>query len=461
MLIDTHAHLDDRKLSSDLDGVLARAIQAGVRRVITVGTDPLSSEEAVRIADRHDMVSAVVGVHPHDAETIDDDVMRRIGDLAQSEHVVAIGETGLDFYRDLSPRDLQTRGFHRHIDLAIDRGLPLVVHCRDAWDACLEILEQRSGEGLRGVAHCFSGTPDHARRLCALGFMISFAGNVTYPNAGRLRDTAAKTSAESILVETDCPYLAPQSHRGRTNEPSYVVETAAALAEVYVLTEEDVARVTTRNAHRLFGVGDAADDGAIVYEIRGALYVNLTNRCSNACRFCPRETDFSVKGHSLKLDHEPSSKEITDAIGDPSRYTEIVFCGFGEPTLRLEVLKSVAQWVKSKSPGLRVRINTNGHGSLIHGRPICRELSALVDCVSVSLNSASREEYLPLCRPTYGPEAYDAMLAFVEEARNSLPEVVVTTLDRPGGDVEACRSLADKLGVPLRVRKYNDVGTLR
>jgi len=461
MLVDTHAHLTDERLARDLDGVLARAAEAGVGHVVTIGTDWESSLRAVEIARGHDAVSAVVGVHPHDASAADRDLMQRLAGLAREPEVVGIGETGLDYYRDLSPRGAQRKAFEAHLDLALELGLPVVVHCREAWDECLEILEGRSAAGLRGVAHCFSGDETHAARLRATGFLVSFAGNITYAKADRLRQVAAKVSAEQVLVETDCPYLAPEPFRGRTCEPAFVKQVAAELARVYALTEEDVARVTSYNAHRLFGVGESPRAGAVVYEIRGALYLNLTNRCSNACRFCPRETTFAVKGHDLRLEKDPSVEEVIAAIGDPSPYSEIVFCGFGEPTLRLEDLKRVARWVKERAPGKRVRLNTNGQGSLVNGRPICAELKGLVDSVSISLNAADRETYVPMCRPSRGPEAYDAVLAFIEEARDTLPEVTVTTLDMPGGDVEACRRVAERLRVPLRVRKYDDVGTLR
>ena len=459
MFIDTHAHLDDRKLARDLDGVLRRALEAGVERIVTVGADLPSSRRAAGIARARDRVWATVGIHPHDAASADSAAMGELARLAGEPKVAAIGETGLDYYRDLSPRQAQRDAFEQHIDLALRMDLPLVVHCRDAWEECLEILERRAPEGLRGVAHCFSGDAAVGARLRAIGFLVSFAGNVTYPNAENLRAAAAQISAESLLVETDCPYLPPQPVRKQRNEPAFVVHTAAELARVYGLSVEDVARVTTFNADRLFGLGAGEERETIVYPIRKGLYVNLTNRCSNRCRFCARETAPHVKGHSLALAEEPGAEAVEAAIGDASRYDEIVFCGFGEPTLRLDVLKQVAAWVKRTAPATRVRVNTNGHGSLLNDRPICAELKGLVDAVSVSINAGEREAYAHLCRPEAGEGAFDAMLAFVREAREALPEVVVTAIDMPGADLAACQRLADELGVPLRVRKYDDVGT--
>ena len=459
MFVDTHAHLDDKRLVGDLDAVLDRARQAGVERVITAGTDLRSSAACTELAEKHEMVTASVGVHPHDADEFDENTMRELSRMAENDAVVAIGETGLDYFRSLSPRDSQQAAFNRHLDLALEVDLPVIVHCRDAWHDCVDMLERRAGSGLRGVAHCFSGDAEIGARLRRLGFFISFAGNVTYPNAGALREAAARISAEASLVETDCPYLAPQPCRGKRNEPSFVVHTAEQMAGVYGLTLDDIARVTTFNAFQLFGVGDATDPGAIVYPIGDGLYVNLTNRCTNRCSFCPRETHPFVKGHSLALEKEPEAGRVIAAIGDPGQYSEIVFCGFGEPMLRLDVLRTVAAWVKKVSPGTPVRINTNGHGAMVHGRPICAELKGLVDSVSVSLNAGDRDTYTRLCRPERGAAAYDAMLAFIRQARETLPEIVLTAIDMPGVDLAACRRLAAELGVKLRVRKYDDVGT--
>ena len=256
MLVDTHAHLDDRQLIGQVESVLARARSAGVERVITVGADLDSSARAVNLAKRYEGVSAVVGIHPHEAESADDEALRLLAGMAKEGCVVGVGETGLDYYRDLSPRGAQRSAFERHLDLAAESGLPVVVHCRDAWDDCMAILERRAGPGLRGVAHCFTGDAGVANRLAEMGFFISFAGNITYPNAGGLRAVAAGVPVDKALVETDCPYLSPQPRRKvKPNEPAFVVHTAAQLAQVLGLTTEDAAQATTGNACRLFGKG--------------------------------------------------------------------------------------------------------------------------------------------------------------------------------------------------------------
>lgn len=195
----------------------------------------------------------------------------------------------------------------------------------------------------------------------------------------------------------------------------------------------------------------------IAYQIRNTLYLNLTNRCTACCTFCRRLDDPTVKGYDLRLQTEPSAQELLHEIGDPTRFDEVVFCGYGEPTLRLEVIKEVARGIKAR--GGRVRLNTNGHGNLIHQRNILPELAGLVDVVSVSLNAESPEKYLTVCRPVYGPGTYDAVLTFIKEAKQSMPEVVVSVVHLPTVDVEACERMAQQeLGVKFRLRELDAIG---
>ena len=202
-----------------------------------------------------------------------------------------------------------------------------------------------------------------------MGFYISFSGTLTFPKALEAQNIAREIPIESILIETDCPYLAPQPVRGKRNEPAYVKYVAERLAELKGLTFDDIGRITSFNAMNLFKIERIAEEGKITYPIRDSLYLNLTNRCTSSCVFCVRYyTDF-VKGHNLRLKKEPGAKELIDAIGDPKRYKEIVFCGYGEPLIRLDVVKEVAKAVKKK--GGSVRVDTNGHGNLIHKKISC------------------------------------------------------------------------------------------
>lgn len=254
MLIDSHAHLTDRKLMSDLQGVLERAAEAELEAIVTVGADPADNRAVAKLVADTPRIFGTVGVHPHDAKVVTEDVLAEMAELATAERIVAIGETGLDFYRDLSPRDRQEIVFAQQIQLARELDLPLVVHSRDAHERTMAILERESGGEVRGVMHCFSGDRAIADRVLELGMYIGIAGPVTYPNARGLREVVRHVPLERLLVETDCPYLTPQKYRGKRNEPAYVMYVAEAVAEVRERSFDEVARMTTENAKKLFSL---------------------------------------------------------------------------------------------------------------------------------------------------------------------------------------------------------------
>lgn len=254
-LFDTHAHLHFPDLAADLEAVLDRARGAGVSAIVTVGTDRDTNPAAVQLAEKLPGVYAAVGIHPHDAAEARDadfDAIRALAD--RSTKVVALGEMGLDFFRNLSPRDVQARVFRRQLALARELGKPVIVHCRDAHEETLAVLaEERVGE-VGGVMHCFSADVPVAKRCLDLGLLISLAGPVTYKNARALPEVARLVPEDRLVVETDCPYLPPEPHRGRRNEPAYVRLTAARIAELRGVDPEALASAMTRNAARLFRV---------------------------------------------------------------------------------------------------------------------------------------------------------------------------------------------------------------
>ena len=457
ILIDTHAHLDFPEYDIDRDEVVKRAEEAGVRYIITVGTDVGKAQECIEIAGTHPNVFASVGMHPHYADGLTEAVWRQIRELSESDKVVAIGEVGLDYYRNESSKEAQIALFRKMLYLSRERDLPVIIHCREAFDDVLDILRDfGSREKLKGVVHCFSGTAAEAAECLRLGLHISFTGNITFKKAEGLREVAREVPIEKMLLETDCPYLAPVPKRGKRNEPAYVVHTARFLAELKGLAYEDVARNTTLAAHNLFSVGPKPPEGKIVYETRGSLYINLTNRCSNECEFCIRSKSAFVKGHHLRLKREPAVAEVLKAIGQAGRYKEIVFCGYGEPTERFEDLKKIAGEVKKQ--GAKVRMVTNGEGPLINGRAIGKELAGLVDRLSVSVNTADVDQYHKLCRSRYGQSAFSAIIEFIKDAKKYVEEIEITALDLPGVDVEKVRRLAEQLGTKFRIRHYNEVG---
>jgi len=255
--IDTHCHLNHPDLLGDLPEVLRRAEYAGVRRIVCVGYDLESSTQAVSIARQVRMVSAAVGVHPHDADTLSPGVLEQLRRLAsERDHVVAIGETGLDYYRDLSPRRAQQDAFRAHIALAKELDLPVIVHSRDAQEDVLRILADEGSPARGVVMHCMPSDADFARGALELGCYLGIAGPVTFQNAAKLREIVAGLPMESLLVETDAPYLTPHPHRGRPNEPSYLPLTAEKLAETHGVRVAEVAEITTANARSLFALPD-------------------------------------------------------------------------------------------------------------------------------------------------------------------------------------------------------------
>lgn len=256
MPIDTHAHLEMAAFDDDREEVLERAAAAGLTAIVTVGTSLAECEKAVALAGRHPMLYAAVGIHPHEVGGIDGRTYAVLRQLAQREKVVAIGEIGLDFFYNHAPREVQLQRFDEQLALAEEIDLPVIVHDRDAHAETLAMLEARRGR-LRGVLHCFSGDGEMARRCLALGFHLSVAGPVTFPKAEALREVAREIPLERLLIETDCPYLAPQRYRGKRNEPAYVRETAALLAGLKGVTAAALEAATEANARRLFGIAAA------------------------------------------------------------------------------------------------------------------------------------------------------------------------------------------------------------
>ena len=250
-LVDSHCHLDDKQFDPDRDEVIERARQAGVERMMAIGTGngPPDLEAALRLARQHRFIYATIGVHPHDAAKATPETFAAMEALAAETKLLAIGEIGLDYHYDFSPRDVQRDVFVEQLKLAGRAGKPIVIHTREAWDDTLQALREHwSGSG---IIHCFGGGPTEARQALDLGFYLSFGGVLTFPKADAVRDAARLTPEDRLLVETDAPYLAPVPKRGKRNEPAFMVETARRLAEVRGTTPDRIAEVTTENFERL------------------------------------------------------------------------------------------------------------------------------------------------------------------------------------------------------------------
>ncbi len=271
MFIDSHAHLEMEQFNPDREQMIARARAAGIEKIVAIGsgTGPGSLDCGIQLAEQHEsgFIYATIGIHPHEARLATEADFQELEHLAKRPKVIAWGEIGLDYFYDHSPRELQQRVFLKQMELARVAQLPIVIHCRpsdksdNAWNDCLELLERHwRTSGLGGILHCFTGSWPHARRALDLGFMISFAGNITFPKAQSIRDAAKEVPRERLLIETDSPFLAPVPYRGKRNEPAFVKEVARQLSEIRGLSTEEIGHQTAANFYNFFKLAETNED---------------------------------------------------------------------------------------------------------------------------------------------------------------------------------------------------------
>ena len=452
MFIDTHAHLFYPNFDGELDEVISRAKESGVDYILVPATDLKTTQEVINLTQKYEMVYGAVGVHPHDTKDWDSSFIFKIEELAKNEKIVAIGEIGLDYYYDFSPRDKQIDAFKSQIELALKLDLPVIIHNRDSDKDMMEIIRSYCGAGLKAQFHCFNGSIEDAIELIGMNYMVSFTGNITFKKAENLRKILQHIPPENLLLETDSPFMTPVPFRGKRNEPSYLKYIAQQIAELHNLRIEDVARITSFNAFKIFGIGSKPDT-AFTYKISNSLYINVTNRCNAHCVFCRRKDSPYLRGYNLGMERtdEPPAEVYIKEIGDPKNYKEIVFCGYGEPTIRWDVVKDIAKFVKTN--GGKTRLDTNGHGNVINKKNITPELSGLIDVVSISLNSYDPKQYSELVglEKSY----FNEMVNFAKSAKPFVEKVVLTIVSIPEIDTERARKVVEeKIGVEFRVREF-------
>jgi len=451
MLTDSHAHLFLPNYNGDVSSVIGEAKSTGVKYILVPATDLVTSAQAIKLADEYEGIFAAVGVHPHDSKEWTDEWLNELKELARHPKVVAIGEIGLDYFYDFSPREIQIKALRKQLELALELNLPVIIHNREASDDVMKIFEEYKGSGLKAQFHCFAGTKSQAKELIKMGHYVSFTGNITFKKSDDLREIAASLQIDNILLETDSPFLTPVPHRGKRNEPAYVKIIAEKLAELQSLNYDDIVRATYYNFHKFFGVGKKPQL-SFTYKIRDSLYINVTNRCNADCIFCDRGGEAVVKGYNLKMPKslEPSAEEFIKEIGDPKKYKEIVFCGFGEPTIRWETVKKIARYVKEK--GGKTRLNTNGHGNVINKKDITSEFPGLVDSVSISFNTTDPEQYAQLMR--VDKRMFYEMIEFALKAKK-YSRVIMTIVGLDEVDANKAKEYVTKeLGVEFKEREY-------
>lgn len=452
MFVDTHAHLFFENFKEDIDEVVERAKQNDVDYIIVPATDLKTAREAIALSEKYSNIYLTVGIHPHDTKGWNDPLIPQIEELAKHPKVVAIGEIGLDYYYDFSPKDQQIRAFKAQLDLAVKLQLPVVIHNRDSDEDMMEIIQSYCGTGLKAQFHCFNASVNDAVEYMKMNHFISFTGNITHKKSDSLREILSKIDLNHLMLETDSPFMTPVPYRGKRNEPSYVKIVAQQVADIHKLSLEEVGRITSLNAFRFFGIGNPPKT-SFTYLIHNSLYINVTNRCNADCTFCRRKEDPFLRGYNLgmKKSEEPSAQVYIDEIGDPKKYDEIVFCGYGEPTIRWDVVKEVAKYVKDN--GGKTRINTNGHGNLINKKDITPEMRGLIDTISISLNSYNSKQYAELMQVS--ESHFEEMKTFASLAKKYVNKVVMSVVSLDEVEIEESRKVVeDEIGVEFRVREY-------
>ena len=455
MLSDSHCHL---QLLENPNEKVKRAVDSGIEYIICVGIGGIKgNEKAIELAERFRNVYATCGIHPTEKEKDSTEVLKYIEEVSYHPRVIGIGETGIDLQNNKELKR-QIELFRFHIDLSKKTGKPLIVHTRgsDGNSSAFDLaIEEIKGKNVKGVFHCFSWGKREALQAKNLGFFISYAGNITYKK--KIAETVKSTPFDFALLETDAPFLTPEQERGKLNEPSFLVHTAKKVAELKGIFLEDVFRTVKANLWRVFNLGENPSY-RFTYKIRNSLYINLTIRCTILCVFCGKFENFFIRGHNLKIPNEPSVEEVMSEIGDPTVYDEIVFCGYGEPTLRLDELKRISKELKSKG-AKRIRLDTDGLANLVHNRNILPELAGLIDSISVSINAPDEETYEKLCPSKYGRSAYKYVKDFIAQSKKFIPDVKATAVSHPLVDIEKTRIVVEKeLGVPFKVRDYGELG---
>ena len=452
MITDTHAHLFLPNFNGEIDSVINRAKESGVDNIIVPATNLQDSKQVIELINKYDFIYGAVGVHPHETKDWEPGLIQQVEELAHNDKIVAIGEIGLDYHYDFSPKEKQIEAFKAQIELALKLNLPIIVHNREADEDLMNIIRTYCSTGLKAQFHCFNSSLENAMELISMNHFISFTGNITFKNAGDLREILKNVRLDYVLLETDSPFMTPEPHRGKRNEPANVNLVAKQIAETHNVTEDDIARITNYNVFKLFGIGHKPET-SYSYVLDNTIYLNITNRCNADCVFCRRKTNAVIKGYNLQMTkaEEPDAQEYIDEIGDPSEYKEVVFCGYGEPTIRWDIVKEVSKFVKIN--GGKTRLNTNGHGNYINKRNIAPEFKGLIDIVSISLNTADPRQYSEMMRVE--TRLYNEMITFAKTVKAYVEKVVMSVVSVDNIEIEKSKKIVEeKIGAEFRVREY-------
>lgn len=419
-MIDSHCHLNLEQFAGDFEPMLARALGDGVSAFVNIGFDRESARQTMELLDRYPFFYGVVGVHPHDAESLDDALMAELERYLDHPRVLAVGEIGLDFYRDHSPREVQRDVFKRMLALARGRNLPVVIHCRDAFDELVDTLAAE-GSQYRGIFHAFAGTPEEAKRVIDLGFHVGVGGVATFRNS-QLAKSLPDIPLDHIVLETDSPYLTPHPYRGRRNEPSYLAYVARAVAYAHRVSLAEAAEATTQNLFRALAVPESERPRG-VYKLDQTVYIQTTSGGARA----------------------------VDTF-DTGGAEEAVICGFDDPLDDFETTLAAARWAAEQ--GMFVRVNTSGLANVAAGRDVTRELSEFVDEVVVPFFGTTASQHDRVARGGVDDDAFEAMRDFVRKAGEAGMDTVCEFIAAPKFKADPCREFAKGLGAQYDIRMY-------
>ena len=420
-MIDSHCHLNLEHFEDDRDSTLARAITDGVTGFMNIGYDRASLRETLALLEQYPFMFGAAGVHPHDAGSYDAALDAEVRAALGHPRMVAVGEIGLDFYRDIAPREAQVDVFRKMIALSREmEHKPIVIHCRDAFNEVIETLISEGGT-YRGIFHAFSAGEAEARSIFTLGFHVGIGGVVTYRNA-RLVETVAALPLDRIVIETDSPYLTPHPWRGKRNEPAFVAHVLRTIARAKSMTVAEVDRVTTENYLNAMGLGPEALPRP-VYKIEDAIYI------------------------------QSAAAMLADLEGvSPDGVEEMVLTGVVDPLDNMEHTLALA--ARGRERGWHVTINTSGFANQTAGRDVTKEFAGLVDEINVTLFGVNPKQHDELAYPSVGDEGWEVLRDFIRCSVASGIATVCEFVATPGFEPEPCREFARALGARYDIRMY-------
>lgn len=424
-MLDSHCHINLNHFGDDLEAAIERMLIDGVRGVLNVGFDPDTARETIDLIERYPFIFGVVGCHPHDAQVLDDEFEAVLRDYLTHDRVIGIGEIGLDYYRDLSPREVQNETFRRMIRLGREKSVPVVIHCRDAFDDVMAVLRDESDQH-RGIFHAFAGTPEEAQQITDMGFHIGVGGVVTFQNS-QLAKTLETVPLENVVLETDSPYLTPSPFRGKRNEPAYVAHVARMVARINGVTPQEVSRITDENFCRAMGLSPGMLPGP-VYRLENTVYI-----------------------HSAAI--KPDGLEALDAFGDDIE--GMVLCGLDDPLASPTSLENtLAVAARGREKEWHVSVSTDGRANALAERDITPELADVVDEIVVLFHGTTPSQHDRTMLTSYGAGGFEEMKDFVRCSVAAGMNAVCEFIATPKFNPEPCRELARSLKAQYDIRMY-------